>query len=195
MKCEARHRKNRRRATSRRGATAVEFALTAPIFFLFLLAAFEFGWLNVIRHTADNAAYEAARTAMVPGATAAEATAKANSILNIVGARGATVTVTPATMTTDTDEVTVAIDIPMNSNGLDRAAVHVEDDAAQRIDAADRAGRVNRLARYRRLRLSAKPQAASEQQGGCLAPGRHGGAETGAAGVGCAEVVPPGASN
>ncbi len=74
---------------SRRGAAAVEFAITAPIFFLFLLAAFEFGWLNVIRHTADSAAYEAARTAMVPGATAADATAKATGLLNIVGARGA----------------------------------------------------------------------------------------------------------
>ena len=46
---------------------SVEFAITAPIFFLFLLAAFEFGWMNVMRHTADNAAYEAARAAMVPG--------------------------------------------------------------------------------------------------------------------------------
>ena len=81
--------------SNRRGATAVEFAITAPMFFLFLLAAFEFGWLNVMRHTADNAAYEAARTAMVPGATAADATTKAKTLLNIVGTRGATVTVTP----------------------------------------------------------------------------------------------------
>ena len=102
----------------RKGATAVEFALTAPVFFLFLLAAFEFGWLNVIRHTADNAAYEAARTVIVPGATAAEARAKADGLLNIVGARGARVTVTPPVLTTDTDQVTVSIDIPMSRNGL-----------------------------------------------------------------------------
>ena len=108
----------RRRLRLRRGAAAVEFALTAPIFFLFLLAAFEFGWLNVIRHTADNAAYEAARTAMVPGATAAEARNKANGLLKIVGARGATVTVTPAVLTPETEQVTVEIDIPMNRNGL-----------------------------------------------------------------------------
>jgi hypothetical protein len=83
-----------------------------------MLAAFEFGWLNVIRHTADNAAYEAARTAMVPGATAAEARDKANAILNIVGARGASVTITPATLTPDTEEVTVQVEVPLNSNGL-----------------------------------------------------------------------------
>ncbi len=88
------------------------------VFFLFLLAAFEFGWLNVIRHTADSAAYEAARAAMVPGATAAEATAKATSILNIVGTRGAKVSITPATVTPSTKEVTVVVDVPMNRNGL-----------------------------------------------------------------------------
>jgi Flp pilus assembly protein TadG len=103
---------------SRRGAVAVEFAITAPIFFLFLLAAFEFGWLNVMRHTADNAAYEAARTVIVPGATAAEAKSKANTLLNIVGARGATVTITPTTITNSTTQVTVAVDIPMKGNAL-----------------------------------------------------------------------------
>jgi Flp pilus assembly protein TadG len=110
--------KNCRRTRPRYGAAAVEFALTAPIFFLFLLAAFEFGWLNVIRHTADNAAYEAARTAMVPGATAAEASRKANGLLRIVGARGAKVSVNPAVLTPETEQVTVEIDIPMNRNGL-----------------------------------------------------------------------------
>jgi Flp pilus assembly protein TadG len=102
----------------RRGAVMVEFAITAPIFILFLMAAFEFGWLNVMRHTADNAAYEAARVVIVPGATAAEATAKANSMLNVVGARGAKIQITPANITTSTTEVTVAIDLPMKKNGL-----------------------------------------------------------------------------
>src|SRR5687768_16093542 len=108
----------RNTSTTRCGAAAVEFALTAPIFFLFLLAAFEFGWLNVIRHTAENAAYEAARHAMVPGATVAEARTKANRLLRIVGARGARVTVTPNPLTTESEQVTVAVDIPMRRNGL-----------------------------------------------------------------------------
>jgi Flp pilus assembly protein TadG len=107
-----------RRLSLRRGAVIVEFALTVPVFFLFLLASFEFGWLNVLRHTADNAAYEAARAAMVPGATAADAIAKANTILQVVGARSARVTVTPAAITKETEQVTVAIDIPMKFNGL-----------------------------------------------------------------------------
>src|SRR5262245_50376533 len=102
----------------RRGATAVEFALTAPVFILFLLAAFEFGWTNVIRQPADNAAYESARTAVVPGATVAEATAKADKLLKVVGARGATITVSPNPLTVDSNSVTVNIQIPMNKNGL-----------------------------------------------------------------------------
>lgn len=105
-------------ARSRRGIVTVEFAITAPIFFLFLLAAFEFGWLNVMRHSADNAAYEAARTVIVPGASAAEATAKANKILSAVGAKGAKINITPNNITNATTEVTVAIDVPMSSNGL-----------------------------------------------------------------------------
>src|SRR6185312_2126244 len=103
-----------RRRDARTGAVAVEFAITAPIFLVFLLAAFEFGWLNVMRHTADNAAYEAARSAIVPGATSGEALAKANSILNVVGARGAKINITPNNITNSTTEVTVAIDLPMN---------------------------------------------------------------------------------
>jgi Flp pilus assembly protein TadG len=75
-------------ATRRTGAAAVEFAIVAPVFFILVIAAFEFGRINVIRHTADNAAYEGARIAMVPGATAAEAVAEAERILRIVGTRG-----------------------------------------------------------------------------------------------------------
>ncbi len=101
----------------RRGAAAVEFAIVAPVFFILVIAAFEFGRINVIRHTADNAAYEAARRAMVPGATAAEATAEAQRILRIVGTRGAKVSVNPATLGPDVDKITVTVDVPMNQNG------------------------------------------------------------------------------
>ena len=107
-----------RQCGTRRGATAVEFAITAPLFFLLLLAAFEFGWMNVIRHTADNAAYEAARQAMVPGATTDEAVGTADRLLSVVGVRDARVTVTPPVLTPDTKAIKVEIDVPMISNGL-----------------------------------------------------------------------------
>jgi len=112
-----RTKRNRRRIL-RLAAAAVEFAITAPIFILFLLSSFEFGWLNVMRHTADNAAYEAARAAMVPGATSADATARANQLLGAVGARNAKIKITPSKITTSTTEVSVTIDLPMASNSL-----------------------------------------------------------------------------
>ena len=86
--------RNSKLATCRRtGATAVEFAIVAPIFFTLVIASLEFGRLNIIRHTADQAAYEAARFAMVPGATAGEARSKAESMLKIVGARDSKITI------------------------------------------------------------------------------------------------------
>jgi Flp pilus assembly protein TadG len=111
-------RKKRFCSQPRRGATLVEFALVAPIFFLLLLASFEFSRLNVIRHTADNAAYEAARMIMVPGAKASEGIAEAERILRIVGARGTTVTVDPSELGPRATQVTVEVAVPMNSNGL-----------------------------------------------------------------------------
>ena len=105
------------RSKGRTGAAAVEFAIVAPIFFTLVIASFEFGRLNVIRHTADNAAYEAARHAMVPGATATEAVDKATRIMNIVGTRGARVTVNPPTLGPNVDQISVTIDVPMNQNG------------------------------------------------------------------------------
>ena len=111
-------RKKRFCSQPRSGATLVEFALVAPIFFLLLLASFEFSRLNVIRHTADNAAYEAARMIMVPGAKASEGIAEAERILGIVGARGTTVTVDPSELGPRATQVTVEVAVPMNSNGL-----------------------------------------------------------------------------
>jgi Flp pilus assembly protein TadG len=102
----------------RKGATIVEFAIVAPVFLLIILALFEFCWINVVRHTADNAAYEAARTVMVPGATAQEGRDEATRILRAVGAKQATVSVEPATIRTDTTQVTVRVDIPMDANAL-----------------------------------------------------------------------------
>lgn len=108
----------RRGRSPRRGVAAVEFALTAPILFLFLFAAFEFTWTNVLRHTADNAAYEAARRAILPGATADDVRATANQLLRIIGARKAVVTVEPGNLDVGTRQIRTRIEVPMNANSL-----------------------------------------------------------------------------
>lgn len=106
------------RARSRRGAVAVEFALTAGIAIGFFFASFEFCRVAMIRHTVDNAVYEAARTGIVPGATSKEVRDKASDILATIGIRNATINVNPANIAANTDKLTVDIDVPISKNAF-----------------------------------------------------------------------------
>ncbi len=100
----------------RRGATMVEFALVVPIVFILFFAAVEFSRVAMVRHTIDNAVYEAARVAIVPGGTAADVTAEARRVLSTVGIVSPSIQVTPATILRSTPQVTVRISVPMNAN-------------------------------------------------------------------------------
>ena len=106
------------RSKQRRGAVAVEMAFALPLLFLFVLGSIEFGRMNVIRHTIDNAAYEAARRAIVPGSTQADAETVANSIMATVGAKGVNVVVTPPVILIDTPEVNVNVTVDCSANGF-----------------------------------------------------------------------------
>jgi Flp pilus assembly protein TadG len=107
-----------RRPFSRRGAVAVEFALTASLLFLILFASVEFMRVNTIVNTAENAAYEGARAGVVPGATSSQVQTAANAMLSAIGVRNATVSVQPATIVQTTPDVTVTIGVPLDSNSL-----------------------------------------------------------------------------
>jgi Flp pilus assembly protein TadG len=107
----------RYRARSRRGATAVEFALTASVLLLIVFAALEFARANMVRQAITNAAYEGARRGIVPGASADSVRAAAQVIMNTALIRTATVDVTPSDITPDTEEVTVTISVPSDQNG------------------------------------------------------------------------------
>ena len=100
----------------RRGAVTVEFALVAPMVFFLVFAAIEFARLNMLVNSMENAAYEAARRGIIPGASVANVEAEANQVLQAVGAVNATVTVTPAVITNQTPSVTVDISLPLNDN-------------------------------------------------------------------------------
>ena len=97
-----RQRGGPRKGTDRRGAAAVEFALTAPILFLFFFAALEFGRYNMIQQTANNAAFEAARQCILPGASASDGQTAGLGVLSKVGITGGTVTISPTTITKTT---------------------------------------------------------------------------------------------
>jgi Flp pilus assembly protein TadG len=118
-----RYRAGRSRfAANRSGVSAVEFALTAPILFLFLFAALEFSRYNMILQTANNAAFEAARTCIVPGATASNGQTAGANILSASGISGGTVTIatipatSPPTITNTTTQITATVTIPITCN-------------------------------------------------------------------------------
>jgi hypothetical protein len=102
--------------SQRTGATTVEFALIVPLVFLFFFAAFEFSRMSMVRHTVEMAAYEGARRGIVPGATSTDAVDRANEVLAAIGTRAATITVTPNPITSQTSQITVDIQVPLDSN-------------------------------------------------------------------------------
>ncbi len=108
----------KRDQNARRGVAAVELVMTAPLLFMLLYAALELGHANMVFNSVEAACYEGARVGIVPGAKAAECQAAAQRVLTIAKVRGATVTVTPASLTTTTDAVRVSITVPYTSTAI-----------------------------------------------------------------------------
>lgn len=102
----------------RRGAATVEVAFTLPILLLFVFAGWEFSRINAMRNTLENAAYEAARESMLPGATLEKVQDVADVVLDSVGISGGTVAMDPVIINQDTDDVTITITAPVASNSL-----------------------------------------------------------------------------
>ena len=101
----------------RRGVSMVEFSLVLPVFLLILFAGFEFGRICLVRNAANDAAYQAARHVMVPGATVADANTEVTRILSVFGVNQFTLVVNPSPITLATDRVTVSVNIPANQCG------------------------------------------------------------------------------
>lgn len=78
------HRKNRKRL----GAVTIEFAIVANVMFIVIFGSFELTRLSLMRNLAQDAAYFAARAAIVPGATVTDASNEANRILGTLGTKG-----------------------------------------------------------------------------------------------------------
>ena len=100
----------------RPGMAAVEFALTATILFTLMFGALEMGRYNMILQTASNAAFSAARTCIVPGATASTGQTAGQNILSAGLITGGTVSISPATLTTATSQVTATVSVPVLSS-------------------------------------------------------------------------------
>lgn len=107
---------NQSKKNDRRGALTVEMAIVLPVFFLFLFASIEFGRMNMIRHTAENAAYEAARSAIVPGGTSEAAEEIGKDIMKAIGCVNTVVTTVPEVIENSTAEVEVFVSVPCDDN-------------------------------------------------------------------------------
>ena len=101
---QAKPNQTRRR---RRGATAVEFAMVAPVFIVVLVFCAEFARMSIVRSSAQNACYETARFIMAEGATVADGINTANAILGRIGNVNADITINGADGSLDADGNTI----------------------------------------------------------------------------------------
>lgn len=100
----------------RRGASAVEFAVVAPVFFMLIFGMFEFGRMLMVQQVLTNGARSGARVAVIDGATATEVTSKVQEYLRGGSINGSDVNITldpsnPAQSDTG-DAVTVQLSVP-----------------------------------------------------------------------------------
>jgi Flp pilus assembly protein TadG len=82
------------RAARRTGATAVEFALVAPILFIFILGIIEFNRAFMVQGLLTDAARHGSRKAIIAGATTQQITDAAKNYLTDVGISTESVQVT-----------------------------------------------------------------------------------------------------
>jgi Flp pilus assembly protein TadG len=107
--------------TRRRGATAVEFAIMAPLLFLVFLGIIEVGRGLMVVHLLNNAAEAGCRAGIVEGQSTANIASVVVNALKSVGVSGESVTVqindgsSDASTAAAGDEITVIAKVPVSS--------------------------------------------------------------------------------
>lgn len=81
----------------RRGAAAVEFALVAPVFILFVFGLIEFGRMMMVQQILTNGAREAARRGALSTSTSTQVQQTIDTYMANNGLKGYSFTYTPAT--------------------------------------------------------------------------------------------------
>ncbi|MEM6798247.1 MAG: TadE family protein [Planctomycetota bacterium] len=100
----------------RRGASVVEFALVAPVFFLVVLGMIEFGRMAMVQQVLTNSAREGARIGVLDGSTTARVKTKVDDYLSSASISGATVQVSPNPPSSAGfgESVTVTVSVPFD---------------------------------------------------------------------------------
>ena len=93
-----RHLKTRTQTRRRAGASAIEFALIAPLMILFTFGLVELGRMMLIKQTATHATREGARMAVRPSADRAEVVQRVQDELSLLSISGATIETDPSSL-------------------------------------------------------------------------------------------------
>ena len=104
----------------RRGVAATEFAVCLPIIVLLVIGTIEACSMIFLKQSLAIAAYEGARTAIIPGATKAQVEAACQQILTDRKVTGGTVTIKPTNIDAlnPGEFVDVTVSAPCSSNSV-----------------------------------------------------------------------------
>jgi Flp pilus assembly protein TadG len=108
------------RPTVRQGAAILEFALVAPLVFLFVLSMIELGRGLMVTHILTKAARQGCRVGIIEGKSTSDITTAVNSALTGVGISGDAVSVqvndgvADASSANAGDEITVVVTVPVS---------------------------------------------------------------------------------
>ncbi len=99
---------------ARHGAALVEFAVCLPVIMLLILGSMEATSAIFVRQALTTAAYEGIREAIRTRASTAEATARAQAVLNARQIRGSTIRFSPTDTSTAARGAIVSIEVSAN---------------------------------------------------------------------------------
>ena len=109
--------RKRTKQVSRLGASAVEFALIAPLMITFTFGLVELGRLMLVKQTATHATREGARIAVRPTANADEVIDRVNQELALLSIQGASIEIDPKVIeeADPGSQVTVRVSVGVDS--------------------------------------------------------------------------------
>jgi Flp pilus assembly protein TadG len=104
----------------RRGVAAVEFAVCLPVIVLLVIGTIEACSMIFLKQTLSVAAYEGARTAIIPGVTTAQVRTACQQVLADRNIQGGQVTISPSNVDAlnPGDFVDVSVSAPCSANSV-----------------------------------------------------------------------------
>lgn len=101
---------------NRSGAITIEVALCLPVLLLLLFGCYELARTNMILHGTQSAAYEGARTGIIPGTSPEKIENSVGFVLRTIGVNEFEVETIPAVIQQDTEFVEVNVRVPVARN-------------------------------------------------------------------------------